>query len=136
MANIEIYRKPELLHPRAKAQFVDLGGYLADSFKTGKTKTCFGMFETYRSPARQAFCRRMGTSKADPFESPHQYGLAVDFVPYWLAEGTQKHWNWDEDNDFEFLRDAAKKFGMDVPISWDRCHVEHPLWWHIKDELL
>lgn len=36
--------------------------------------------EHYRTPQRQAELMRLGRSKAGPWRSPHQYGLAVDVI--------------------------------------------------------
>jgi uncharacterized protein YraI len=58
----------------------------------------FAAFEAYRHPARQAWLYTQGrtragavVTKARPWTSYHQYGLAVDFV---LLLGTG--WSWDD----------------------------------------
>lgn len=37
-------------------------------------------WETLRTDARQAYLKRTGASKAGPGQSPHNYGLAVDYI--------------------------------------------------------
>lgn len=134
-----IYRDIALLHPKFGRTCKRLHEYLIDAHETGRTKTRFEIFETYRDPIRQADLMRKKVSKAGPFESAHQLGLASDFVPYLsveeaaaLSEKTgERHvpgWNWHSSNDYAFLAQAAKLCGAHVPISWDPCHVEHLNW--------
>lgn len=70
------------------------------------------------------------TSKAAPFHSSHQMGLAVDFVP-WI----DGKWSWDNGHDYQLLKVEAEKLGLTRPISWDLVHVEHPRWNWVLDAL-
>jgi hypothetical protein len=113
------YASLDLLAPVARRSFLGLDAYL-------RRETRFRCFETYRDPARQAEALAAKTSKAAPFESAHQFGLAADFVPVHTLRG----WEWPAaDNDeWDILRRAAKDFGLICPLVWDRPHVEHPAW--------
>lgn len=112
----------ELLHPVCRDQFAALAVELTLQFKRGNIATHFKVFETYRSPERQREVQLAGNSKAGPWSSPHQYGLACDFVPY-LRTG----WSWAVPvHEWDELRAIATKRGFLNNISWDRPHVEHP----------
>lgn len=126
-----------LLEPKFGRACGRLHAYLIDAHETGRTQTRFEIFETYRHPLRQASLLKKGVSKAGPWESAHQVGLACDFVPYLSVEEAEAlslrkgervlpGWNWDASHDYRFLATAAKSFNLAVPISWDPCHVEHP----------
>lgn len=122
------YHQLDGVHPRARDEFRALDIHLRTAFAKGTTKTNFAVFETYRSPQRQDFLYKVrGVSKAQAFQSAHQYGLAVDFVP--LVAGK---WDWNSNHDWDFLDGAANLFGLRRTISWDRPHIEHPLWWEVK----
>lgn len=134
-----IHNSLELLHPKFARAVKRLHEYLIDAHETGRTKTRFEVFETYRDPMRQADLLKKKVSKAGPFESAHQLGLAVDLVPYLSpdeaaelaarkGEKVLPGWNWDASHDYRFLAASAKSFNLSVPISWDPCHVEHPNW--------
>lgn len=134
-----VYNDISLLHPKFARVCKRLSEYLIDAYETRRTKTRFEIFETYRDPMRQADLLRKRVSKAGPFESAHQCGLACDFVPYLtpdeaIALGELKGekvlpgWNWDSSHDYAFLAKAAQDHGVYVPISWDPCHVEHKNW--------
>jgi len=82
----------------------------------------FGPFKIYRTPQRQVEMLRTGKSKAGPWSSAHQYGLAVDFVPY-----IRGSWSWTVPlTTWDHLREQAHKVGLLNDIEWDRAHVEHP----------
>lgn len=135
-----IYSDVALLHPEFRRRAVDLLNYLERAYKTGVTKTRFEIFETFRSPLRQAQLLAEGRSKARPFESAHSMGLAADFVPFLTqaegaAIGAKPGWNWSEVHDWAFLKRSAEAFNLKVPIAWDKVHVEHPDWPKIADEL-
>lgn len=127
-----------LLNPKFSLVVRRLHEYLIDAHETGRTKTRFEVFETFRDPMRQADLLKKGTSKAGPFQSAHQFGLAVDFVPYLsgeeaLALGTRigervnPGWSWHSSHDYEFLLKSASEFKLSMPVfAWDKCHVEHP----------
>lgn len=116
-----INREFDCLHPELRHVFVGLSERLLIAYHSGETKTRFEFFEGYRSPERQDYLFSITkTTKARPWQSAHQYGLAADFVPRHNGR-----WSWDGHHDYEFLKKAAREFGMDVPIAWDLCHVEH-----------
>ena len=77
---------------------------------------------------------KRGVSKAKPWQSAHNYGLAVDFVGWNLSAG----WNWlpADHNDWKVIGDIANNLGLLRPIAWDKPHVEHPLWTSIKERLV
>ena len=123
---------PERLHPKARAAFMGLAAQLEDQFKTGQIKTLFKPFEGYRSPERQNYLFHvMKTTKARPFQSAHNYGLAVDYVPF--VDG---NWSWDEHHDWAALKFMATQRGLFMPIAWDKPHAEHPIWFAIKTNLI
>lgn len=140
-----IYRDVSLLNPKFAAVIVRLNNYLIDSYETGRTKTRFEIFETFRDPMRQAQLLTKGASKAGPFQSAHQLGLAVDFVPVIdvaeariigeaLGERVSAGWSWWSGHDYGFLKAAAEKHGLVCPISWDLVHVEHPNFKKLRDQ--
>lgn len=90
----------------------------------------FEPFEGYRSPVRQAYLKTVRkTSKAGPWESAHQYGLAVDFACRVIEQdGLGKGWTWPEDAPWPVLKRFAEASGLTIPIKWDLGHVQHPLW--------
>lgn len=136
--SVSIERRVELLNPKFGAVIVRLHAYLIDAYETGRTKTRFEIFETYRGPLRQADLITKRVTKAGPWQSAHQFGLAADLVPFlsekdadFLADRSGHSavvgWNWHSANDYRFLSTAAKKFELATPVeSWDPCHVEHP----------
>lgn len=131
MNKTTVYNDITLLHPKMRGPVKRLADYLIDSYETGRTKTRFEIFETFRSPLRQAYLAEKGASKAGPFESAHQFGLACDFVAYLSqaeasAFGAKAGWSWDDAHDWDYLKKAADLHGLGVPILWDRVHVEHP----------
>jgi len=94
------------------------------------------MKKNVRSPERQDELFIKGRTKARPWQSAHQYGLAADFVPYitnqealdlgdMVGEKVLTGWSWHESHDWPFLRQRAEKHGLSVPIAWDKCHVEY-----------
>lgn len=103
----------ELLHPLMRTPALRLASALEG--------TPLRPFETYRSPERQDMLFRQGTTQARAWQSPHQYGLAIDFVPY--IDG---RWTWDVDTELWMkLSTTAASVGLVCPIHWDRPHVEH-----------
>ena len=77
-----IYSDLTLCNPEFAARCTRLHKYLVDAHQTGRTKTRFEIFETFRTPMRQRDLFKKGASEAGPFQSAHQFGLAVDFVPH------------------------------------------------------
>lgn len=134
---MDIYRDVYLLHPEFSRQVRGLAQDLILSYETRRTKTRFEVFETFRHPARQKDLFKRGTTKATEYQSAHQFGLACDFVPVLtdeeaaelgrrIGERVFAGWNWHSSHDYAFLKDTAKKWALEVPITWDPCHVEHP----------
>lgn len=85
----------DFLHPLVRRAAMDTLDELALS------DIRFRLFETYRTPERQKLlkAKRPKVSNAGPWQSMHQYGLAVDFVidvkgvnPW--AKGDRRGW-WD-----------------------------------------
>ncbi len=115
------YSDVEMLAPVARAAFAGLEAAL-------RRDTCFLAFETFRDPEQQLLMLLRGVSKAGPFESAHQFGLAVDFVPFIAGE-----WCWNVGDDYwSTLQREAEAFGLACPIKWDRAHVEHPAWAKVR----
>lgn len=111
------------LHPIAMHAFSALTVDLQKSFDLGITQTLFLPFEGVRTVQRQRELLKDRTTRAGAWESPHQYGLAVDYVP-----NVKGVWSWGGHHDWEFLRKAAKARGLLNEMDWDRAHVEHPAW--------
>lgn len=130
------------IHPKAVRSFQLLEEDLCRGFLTGETPTWFRPFEGYRAPERQLEMLTNKTSKALPFQSAHQYGLAVDYVGFIGGKQTGHtriaaptvggRWSWDASLDWDYLDAAARRQGLDRSITWDRPHVEHPLWNRIR----
>jgi peptidoglycan LD-endopeptidase CwlK len=113
----EVKRDLEELHPLVRAK---VKAVLAD---LKKAKLNFEVFEAYRTPERQ---RRLfnqgGVTKADAWQSYHQYGMAVDFV---LKENGQ--WSWDTSGgrlaQWEQMNDIGRAHGLE-PLSWEKPHLQ------------
>lgn len=130
----------QLLHPAVQPVFSKLLTTLHDGYATGKTKTWFQIFETYRSPSKQAELFAQGrttagprVTKAEPFRSPHQYGLAADFVPQIQRQhegqaAVSWAWDWSGEHDWAFLHSCARSLGLHPIGDWDKPHIEHNLW--------
>ena len=120
------------LHPVASAAFRKLSTYLYGAYEKGETSTHFRPFEGFRSPIKQQelFNKRPVVTKAAPWQSAHQYGLAVDFVAYVAGR-----WSWDNKHDWAFLRLAAERHGLKRPLEWDLGHIEHPAWGSVQKAL-
>ena len=134
------------IHPKAKVAFQRLEEELLRGVLAGETTVWFRPFEGYREPAKQLAVYNAGTSKALPFQSPHQYGLAIDFVPFIVKGGLNRDmnfdrappgkWSWDDQHPWNYLDRAADRCGLLRPIKWDRPHVEHPIWERVKFHLI
>lgn len=124
----------DLLHPVVRPAFEALGADLKASYKEGTIKTLFLPFETYRYPQRQLVLIQAGTTKAMPYESAHQFGLAVDFVPWVTLDGISQ-WSWHKDAPWKVMHMMAERHGLKAPISWDQAHVQHPRWDEIRKEI-
>jgi hypothetical protein len=121
--------------PLCRDKFYRLNQILKEGYNGGATPTWFRPFETFRHPARQAdlYDQEPPVTKLNAMLSPHQYGCAVDFVPW--DEEKQK-WSWADHHDYEYLEVEARALGLRVPIAWDLCHVEHPVWDQVKPLLI
>lgn len=135
MTSREPYRN-SALHPKAREIFALLADTLERRYKAGLTKTLFKPFEGYRDPARQDFLYTVQkATKAKGWQSPHNYGLAVDFVP--LSDASNMgSWDWSQNHDWDLLRREAHALGLINTIAWDRPHVEHPIWLAIKGQVV
>jgi len=90
----------------------------------------FELFTTHRTPEQQHdLFMRGGITRADAWQSAHQYGLAADFV-----RKIDGQWSWD--GDFSLVKSAAEKYGCVVPMSWDPGHVESLDWRELKKHLV
>lgn len=116
------------VHPLAVGKFRQLDETLQRAYERKQTQTLFRAFEGYRSPEKQRAAYDRKVSRALPFMSAHQYGLAVDFVGF--VDG---RWSWDSQLDWAFLRLTARSIGLLTPLDWDLAHVEHPLWVRVRD---
>ncbi len=111
-----------LCAPVARDQFAALAAAL---IKT----TRFRVFESYRGPVEQEAAFSRGASKARAFESAHQFGLAVDFVPW---DGTKFIWPSAVDREWQSLDRLSALHGLLTTIRWDRPHVEHRAWARVR----
>ena len=75
------------------------------------------LYDVYRSPQQQEKRFRAGDTRARAWQSPHQYGLAFDFV---VSAGEQSPLQ-------RQLQAAWNAAGLRT-ISWDPAHVEYPNW--------
>lgn len=122
-----------LIHPICRAQFTELNNNLARAFQADAAPQ-FAAFEGYRTPGRQAelYRQRPSVTKADAWQSAHQYGLAIDFV-LWTDSG----WTWSaEHHAWNFLHEQAAKVGLTAPIAWDPAHIQHPIWLKVRKLLV
>lgn len=116
-----IDRRVDHLHPLMMPRIERLNERLIKLY--GEGLICrLEVFEGYRHPGRQGTLGKSVT-KADPWESAHQYGMAVDY-----ARRLEKGFDWKvSSSDWGILRYEAKKVGLDVPApGWDPGHVEAP----------
>lgn len=139
------------LHPIARMQFQEMAENLTQAFTGGAIKQWFRPHMGYRSPAVQDGLYAQGrtkqgavVTKAQGWESAHQFGLAVDFVPWetltkptnrdaderseTLPLGHKGRFVWAENAEWKKLASRAELVGLRCPIAWDRPHVEHPAW--------
>lgn len=124
------------LHPKARQDFQLLELKLGDGFRAGHIPLWLRPFEGYRSPERQLYLlNTTKTTKAGPWQSSHNYGLAVDFVP-WDPEKKEFWWPNADHRAWAMLRNEANNRGLWNEISWDRPHVEHPIWRAVRGHLI
>ena len=90
----------------------------------------FKMFEGFRTPQRQRKLYAQGrttppwyiVTKAKPWLSNHQYGVAADFVLFENGE-----WSWDDAGPKGKLWSRLHELGREVgltPLSWEKPHLE------------
>lgn len=127
------------LHAEVRGQFSALTQDLVTAYETNSTEFRFEPFEGLRGPDRQNHLFAERTSKASAWQSAHQFGLAVDFVPKILKFGPEDdigrwHWYWPDAShgDWVILGELAEKHGLKRDIDWDKPHVEHPHWKAIR----
>lgn len=126
-------RDMKLLHDSCRADFMLLAHDLDVAFREGSVKRFMRPFETWRHPSRQLYLlEEMRTTRARPFESAHQFGLAVDFVPW---DNGRWHWPPVEDPCWAYLRARAHARGFENDIEWDRAHVESKRWTNVLEAL-
>lgn len=125
----------DLLHPAMRPLAEKLVGRLYDAHMDGEIKTLFRPFETYRSPFRQNQLYEQGrtiggkiVTNARAWESAHQFGLAMDLVPYGRVGGASAYkYYWDApESDWNFMHRTAKALGFKDRIPWDSPHIEDP----------
>lgn len=127
MSATTIIRSVQYLHPMGLLEFVKLQTVLDRDASNGQM--AFAMYETYRTPERQTYLFDKKRSKARAWQSAHQYGLAVDFVP--LSKTGE--WTWAvPDEVWDRLRLRAGECGLYNEIAWDRPHVWHPAFEQVR----
>lgn len=124
----------DLLHPKVVGGFLLVANRIVEAYRRKELTQLYLPFDGFRSPLEQLTYVRQRTSKAMPWQSAHNYGMAVDFAGWNKAEG----WNWKdaEDPDWKLIGVIAVNAGMLRPIAWDKPHVEHPLWTSIKRQVV
>lgn len=90
------------------------------------------VYEAYRTPERQAELYALGRTKkgrkvtnAGPWQSMHQYRLAIDFVPlkaHAKVPGMYEA-DWDDAKSYAKAQAIAKKHGFRA-LSWETPHLE------------
>ena len=127
-----------LLHPIMIGPVSDLiRAMRAHAWNEGAELMQFEPFEGYRSPMRQRYLRTTTKStKAGPWQSSHQYGLAVDFAVSVYEKGLLfDRWTWPDTAPWDVLKREALRVGLTVPIAWDRGHVQHPRFVDVRTAL-
>ncbi len=89
----------------------------------------FRVFESLRTPMRQRYLYSKGrfgplatkriVTRAKPWQSMHQYGLAADIVLY------EDGWTWRPGTEWMELRKLAQKNGLQT-LSFEAPHVQYP----------
>lgn len=104
------------------------------AFKSGTIKTNFQVYETYRSPQRQAWLFEQKPPVTKSRISAHEFGLATDFAAMSIING-HRSWSWSDDHPWGVLKMMAEHRGLEIPIKWDRGHVQDPRWQKISHVL-
>lgn len=124
------------LHPKVRQDFQRLALGMERLHRDKLIPELLLPFEGYRSPERQLYLlNTTKTTKAGPWQSAHNYGLSVDFVPY---DATKGGWHWPdaEAKCWKYLRIEANNLGLWNEIAWDRPHVEHEIWRAVRTRLI
>lgn len=109
------------LHPLVRKAVVDIQRQLDDEHLP------FRPFEGFRTPGRQQALfnqNRPGKiiTKARPWQSYHQYGLAVDFVLF-----VDRKWSWSTSGQYahawDRLHQIGRRYGL-APLSWEKPHLQ------------
>ena len=117
----------DAIHPVALPLFARLWGDLQSD-----PDVVWMMFETYRSPERQNELFRKKKTRAKAWQSAHQYGLAIDFVP--VMDG-KPFWPPPDAECWDRLKAYAEECGLVCDLTWDRSHVYHPAFADVKRAL-
>lgn len=118
---LHVERSLQALHPAMLPLANELANLMAKD-------TILRVYETFRTPARQAHVLATAASHAKPWSSAHQYGLAMDFAGF-----RNGGWSWKvEDRCWDVLHERARKIGLLAPIPWDLGHIQHPLFSKLK----
>ena len=92
------------------------------------------IFQGYRSPELQQQYKDKGTSKAGPWQSPHQFYEAVDIIHQTKA--------WDVPQDYwdtlaSVVRVVEQEYAIDLEHGydwgWDSAHIEIKDWRNVRD---
>lgn len=119
MNHVEALRKINVeCHPCVRRAFVEF----YSSISTTPGLSIVRPFEILRTPQRQNEVLAAGASKVGGWRSVHQYGCAIDFVPFMGGKFT---WDWDG---WSALHAHGRRFGIVAPIEWDKPHMV-PLEW-------
>lgn len=135
---MNIDRNVNNLHPHIRARAIALIAALDHHCWTDGDgrEWRFDIFEGWRSPARQRTLMKRGSvTKAGPWLSAHQYGLAADFAarpaeP--IRKGGSIDWQWRDSDPWHILHRQAAMQGLEAPIPWDKGHVQSPVWREIR----
>lgn len=123
-AYLSVNRDLSLCHPLWGCQLWKFAQAVTAEHTAGNLKLPWRIFEIYRHPDRQDYLLRQGTTQASAWHSPHQYGLAADFVVF-----QDEKWTWPEDAKlYEELHELGRKYGIPFPISWDPGHAQWNQW--------
>lgn len=112
-------RDLSLLHPVFRGS---VAAILADLLSDGLT---FAVFEAYRGPERQAWLYGQGrtrsgpvVTRARPWASYHQFGLAADLV---LREAGR--WTWRPGPEWDRLHEIGRRYGLEA-LSFEQPHLQ------------
>ena len=115
------------LHPAVRPRYAELIRMNEEYAKAEGLQ--FLPFEGFRTPERQLQLQAEKRTWVGPWRSPHQWGLAVDFVPK-----IKGNWSWDApEEEWSLLKIRAIRCGLSVPIEKDKVHVEaRDMWFQLR----